>query len=373
MQVRTGNAVVGPRLEVGADGKLRLSWMERLDEGATLKFVTLADGGWGATEDVVTDARMFVNWADLSSVNALPDGTLVASWLRYSAPQTYSYDVMLAYSGDGGSTWTEPVAAHDDGTPTEHGFVSISGTDDGAALLWLDGRDTGNPPSGNVLDSSMTLRAARISPDGVRSGEQLVDDSVCDCCQTDVAVAAAGPIAVYRNRTGDEIRDIYVTRFENGRWQAGTALHEDRWKISACPVNGPAIAADGEFVAVAWFTAANQRPLVQLKFSTDGGRTFGPPLEVAAGENKGRVGVGLVGEDLVAVSWVENGPDDSDLVMLRLVTRDGRPGPAVTIGSSKLLRMFPQLASTGDALVAAWTDADGDGTRLVVRRVAVGP
>jgi hypothetical protein len=107
--------------------------------------------------------------------------------------------------------------------------------------------------------------------------------------------------------------------------------------------------------------------------STDSGQTFGPPLEIAAGQNKGRVGVGFVGEDLVAVSWVENGPDDSDLVMLRLVTRDGRSGPAVTVGSSKLLRMFPQLASTGDALVAAWTDADGDATRLVVRQVAVGP
>jgi len=373
MPAGAGDAVVGPRLETGADGVLRLSWMERQAEGARLRFMSLVDERWSDPVDVTSDPRMFVNWADLPSVNALPDGALVAHWLRYNANETYAYDVVMAFSHDRGATWSEPVSPHDDGTSTEHGFVSISARDGAAALLWLDGRDTGGAPSGSVLDTSMTLRAAEIGPAGMRTARQLVDDSVCDCCQTDVAVATAGPIGVYRNRTADEIRDIYITRFEAGRWQVGTPLHEDHWQISACPVNGPAIAAEGELVAVAWFTAANQRPRVQLKLSRDGGHTFGAPLEVAASRSKGRVGVALLPENVVAVSWVAKGPDDSDLVRVRLAAPDGRLGPAVTVGTSKLLRVYPQLANVGEELVVAWTDGAGELTRLVAKRISVLP
>jgi hypothetical protein len=45
-------------------------------------------------------------------------------------------------------------------------------------------------------------------------------------------------------------------------------VHSDNWKIDACPVNGPAIAATGRRVAVAWFTAANDTARVKLAFSS---------------------------------------------------------------------------------------------------------
>ena len=38
---------------------------------------------------------------------------------------------------------------------------------------------------------------------------------------------------------------------------ATTAVYNDGWKIAACPVNGPAVAANGKRVALAWFTAPN--------------------------------------------------------------------------------------------------------------------
>ena len=75
------------------------------------------------------------------------------------------------------------------------------------------------------------------SGSGGRVGEAVIDSSTCDCCQTDVAVSANGPIAVYRDRTHDEIRDIFVTRFEDGSWQPGERLHADNWEIPGCPVH----------------------------------------------------------------------------------------------------------------------------------------
>jgi hypothetical protein len=86
------------------------------------------------------------------------DDHLIAHWLRYSADKTYSYDVVVSQSVNAGETWSEAVTAHSDGTPTEHGFVSMYPDVDGVGLLWLDGRDTANEPAENVLDTSMTLR-----------------------------------------------------------------------------------------------------------------------------------------------------------------------------------------------------------------------
>ena len=225
---------------------------------------------------------MFVNWADLPSVTPLNATHWVAHWLSKSAPDTYAYDVLVAFSGDKGGSWGSPVRPHTDGTPTEHGFVSIRDHNGLPALLWLDGRKTGKD---RVVDdpkaSSMTLRAATIAPDGSLSDEQLVDNIVCDCCQTDVAISTDGPIAVYRNRTVAEIRDIYVTRFVDGAWEQGAAIRDDGWEIPGCPVNGPSIDADGDFVAIAWFSAANDTPVVRVALSTNGGRTFKEPVEIA--------------------------------------------------------------------------------------------
>ena len=40
----------------------------------------------------------------------------------------------------------------------------------------------------------------------------VLDARACDCCQTDAAMTSAGPVVVYRNRTEEEIRDIYIAR-----------------------------------------------------------------------------------------------------------------------------------------------------------------
>ena len=85
----------------------------------------------------------FVNWADFPSLATLPDGTLLAHWLRKSGPGTFTYDVQLAVSRDAGATWSEPLVPHRDGTESEHGFVSMAPeAGDRMCVAWLDGRST---------------------------------------------------------------------------------------------------------------------------------------------------------------------------------------------------------------------------------------
>ncbi len=364
-------AVSGPRFTTGPDGHLTLSWMEPHDDGALLRFASLHDERFGVPATVVDEPRMFVNWADVPSVLHVGGEHWIAQWLRYSADLTYSYDVVVAQSFDGGRTWSDPVVAHTDGTPTEHGFVSMHRDPDGVALLWLDGRYTADEPGDDPLATSMTLRSAVISEDGERLREQVVDDSVCDCCQTDVAVAAGGPVAVYRDRTAAEVRDIYVSRRVDGAWQRGVPLHNDGWVIPGCPVNGPSIVADGNRVSVAWFTAADNTPLVRLSVSNDGGITFGAPLEIAAGRLAGYVRLAALGDGALAVSWVERGADGDNLVKLRHVDAAGVPGPVRVAGKTSQLRVFPQLGYQGGSLYLAWTDELDETRHLEAVRIPI--
>lgn len=361
--VRAGPDSHGPRLTRGADGTVMLSWMERQGENRVLRVTEVMRSGFSDTVEVVNDPKMFVNWADVPSVTVLGDGDWIAHWLSYSADLTYSYDVMLALSSDRGATWSEPFRPHDDGTPTEHGFVTVFPTGDDAGLIWLDGRKTGGERTGDPTDTGMTLRGAFVGADAAISGEQEIDELVCECCQTDVAVTPSGPIAVYRDRTVDEIRDIYLSRYIDGAWQTPEAFSEDGWEIAACPVNGPEIAVHGDYVAVAWFTAAGDVPRVKLRISRNGGRNFGDEIEVARVATLGHVQIDWIGDNAFAVSWLQRVRDLRD-IRVRSVTVRGELGPVHTVGRTEIGRTWPQMLTVDDDLVFVWTDVGREGTRI---------
>jgi hypothetical protein len=205
----------------------------------------------------------------------------------------------------------------------------------------------------------MSLRTATVDAAGrMPAGDLEVDSRVCDCCQTDVARTTDGLVLVYRDRDENEVRDIAVVRVNEAGWSAPAIVHHDSWKISACPVNGPAIAAHGRNVAVAWFTAPDQ-PRVRLAFSTDGGRNFAPVLDVADGGVAGRVDVVLLGEDRAVVSWLGDAPD-GPAIFAQPWSRSGALGAPITVARSSVERSsgFPRMAVSGDNLLFAWTEAD---------------
>jgi hypothetical protein len=148
--------------------------MEPDEDGTTLWYSTLAEAGWQPPRPVVTGKNMFVNWADMPSVSALTSEHWVAHWLEMAGPLTYSYHVVMAQSFDGGESWSEPVKPHTDGTPTEHGFVSVYPYDGKVAAIWLDGRKTGGEHGSDPQASGMTLRGAVIDADNALQREQEI-------------------------------------------------------------------------------------------------------------------------------------------------------------------------------------------------------
>lgn len=351
-----------------------MSWLEAVDGGAhELRFARLEGDAWSEAGTIARSDRFFVNWADFPSVNAAADGSLWAHWLERGDAGGYDYGVRVVHSRDRGKTWSEPWTPHDDRSPTEHGFVSTLTFDDRLGFVWLDGRQHAEGPDGTPPTGEMTLRYRSISLDGVPGPEELVDGRVCDCCQTDAAFTASGPIVVYRDRSDEEIRDIYVTRLEDGAWTEGRAVHDDGWYITGCPVNGPAVAARGDDVVVAWFTGANDVPKVRAAISRDGGRVFGEPIEIDDGTPAGRVDVLFTDDESAVVSWLENGDAEGEAadVRVRRLRLDGTisESRAVTSSSGARASGFPRLARAPDgSVVMAWTDTSGDEPRVRVQR-----
>lgn len=346
-----------------------MSWMQKNESGATLLYSHYRDGRWAEAQTVTEGVEMFVNWADMPSVQPMGGGRLSAHWLEKSADLTYAYDVVFVQSGDNGATWTSPIRPHDDGTPTEHGFVSMFADGDRTGLVWLDGRKMVNEATGDPTATGMTLRAASIDSRSGIHNEHVVDELICDCCQTDIAMAASGPVAVYRDRSTREIRDITVTRMIDGTWQTGERINADDWEIPGCPVNGPSIVADGNFVAVAWFTGAGGRPVVKLAMSTDSGTSFSAPIEVADGRVQGRVGIAYLGDGDVAVSWLQSGADENHEVLVQRYKADGTPGEARLVTGNAGAFSVPQIARFGDDLVFAWTTTENSANHLRSARV----
>ena len=375
-----------PFLEAVHDG-VWMSWTEPVPEGhrVAVSFYDLHDGRWSPPATVAKGDAFFVNWADFPSVRVFGD-RLFAHWLWRGGQGTYDYGVRVAWSDDRGATWVQPVTPHEDGTPTEHGFVSFFGTGEGVWAAWLDGRQMVEPGGTMTLRARMLDRGSPTGKDPAGTAppvveppgpETLVDAMTCECCQTAAVVTEGVPVVAYRNRAEGEIRDIHVSRLLDTGWTPSTAVHDDGWVFGGCPVNGPAMAARGAEVAVAWFTAPDNEPQVNVAFSTDGAVTFGPPRRVDPGRALGRVDLTLLDDGSALVTWLEDGAGSGQgaAILSRRVARDGSVSDPVTLAATEAARAsgFPRIARLGpDRLMLAWTDPDGEGSvRVSVVELAI--
>jgi len=346
-----------PGLATDAEGLAYLSWLERTaDGGQALKYAIYDRDKLGPPLDIEGGALMMANAADVPSLLPLADGSLAAEWLS-TVGGAGAYVVFVAVKRPGVPDWSEPARPNKDATLTEHGFASLIDEGSGrVGVVWLDGRNTvdarGKPqPLGETM-----LMYSRLEQDGFVA-EEILDRRVCDCCQTAAAATPAGLVVAYRDRAADEIRDIVVVRREGGRWSEPKAVHADAWKLSGCPVNGPALAARGNHLALAWYTAADDKPTVSLTLSDDGGASFGGSRRIDEGKPLGHVAVAWLDDQTAVVSWLETtAAGVVDLKLRRVGARDLGPPMTVAAGADTHVSGFPRLAVVGRQVLLAWTD-----------------
>jgi hypothetical protein len=362
IQSPAGAASSVPQMTAAGD-RVVLSWVEREGTKSTLKFAERTANGWSAARVVVASDKLMVNSADVPSVRAMP-GEFAAHWMEENGPDPEAYDLRVAWSADG-RTWTAPKAPNTDKTMSQHGFATLFPTaDGGTGVIWLDGRATHGD------EGNMQLRSAIFDKAHKPLGDSLVDSRVCECCPTGVAVGADGPIAAYRRRSMAEIRDIYVTRLgAAGKWAMPVRVHADNFKIEACPINGPAIAARDKDVVVAWFTAPKEVERSYVAFSQDGGRTFGKATRVEDAGTLGRMQVAFAADGAAIVGWVEFANEMSTF-KVRRIDASGARGPSVAVAAMSGTR-FPRMVVAKNEAVLAWTESEKESSRVKTARIAL--
>ena len=359
-----GDSCAEPYLFTDKNGIVYLSWIEKKGKESTLKFSMLSKEHWAPPVIIATGNNWFVNWADYPLIAADGNNNMVAHYLEKSDTAKFTYDIKLVASTDAGKTWSNSKVLHDDEKKAEHGFVSIIPYKDQFFVSWLDGRKTaikGDHEQHKGHHGEMTVRAAMINKDGSKTNDLELDGRVCDCCQTSAAITSNGPIVVYRDRSEEEIRDIFIVRFVNGEWTKPKTIFPDQWKITGCPVNGPRADAIKNNLAIAWFSMQENKAQVKIIFSDDGGATFKEPIQVDEGKPIGRVDVVLLNEKTAMISWMEG----STIKALK-VNSDGTKSKPIIIAASSDSRSsgFPQMTKAGNSLIFTWADSKSKQIKL---------
>jgi len=335
-------------------GAAILSWTEPSKGGQfDLKYAVRQDSKWSDARTVATNRHFFRHPAELPEVMQLSDTLWLAHWVEMPKESSEAEFVYVSSSADG-VRWTPPVMAHKDKGEVQHGLASMiaNGTASGAgeaSVFWLF------TPKGE--DGPAYLMRTVVDATGKETKEEQIDTDVCACCSTAVTNTSKGLLVAYRDHTPADILDISVIRLENGKWGQPKNVHADNWKLDACPVNGPAVTAKGDRVAVTWFTGAQDSQRTLMAFSSDSGSTFGNAVVVSTGRSQGYTSVVLDDNGGAVVSWIEQGGDSSKL-LVRAIDPAGKAGPVLQVATGSRTNLgYPRLIRSGKDTLIAWGSA----------------
>ncbi|MDA0668156.1 MAG: hypothetical protein O3A95_10905 [Planctomycetota bacterium] len=353
-----------PSLTHDSNGTVYLTWYAAGEQKGETKLQQKTWNGktWSSTQTIASGGGWMVNWADFAKFSTDASGSAMVTWLA-GAHGHGGYGVMFQKRREAGAGWTDPKPLHKDREAVEHGFVSLLPLDDGNSFAtWIQSTAKGPPTD---------LRFATYSAIGERSEEQVLDPRICDCCATAAVRLGNGDVLIaYRDRSETEVRNIQMLRGKpepGAEWRSPKFEEPQDWKTAGCPVNGPALAADGSWVVLTYFHQ-NEKGQGQVKYSwsTDGGQKFSYP-SILQREAKilGRVAVTMLNPELAILAWLEVDNNQAQWMACAL-NQQGRTGPAIVLGEVKGSRAdgFLSLTNAQQGTFAAWTGSKGDSIKV---------
>jgi hypothetical protein len=290
------------------------------------------------------------------------DGRVFVAFARFK-DQKFNGQVLYTRSIDGGRSFATPMPMTAD--PESQRFVALALDADGSLFAaWLDKRNRAVAAARGEKYVTAALAFAWSHDHGATfSDARIALDNTCECCRLAVAFAAPGrPVVAFRNVFDGTVRDHAVITFADPQTPgAPNRVSVDDWKTDVCPHQGPslAVAADGSD-HVAWFTNGSVRKGLFYASSTDGGRTFSPPMRFGNAAGSPSRPFLLAAHDLLWLAWKEF--DGERTTVLMMVSRDaGRswsdPKAVAQTGDAS---DHPLLVTNGTQVFLSWqTRAEG--------------
>ena len=303
-----------PAIAAGADGRVFLAYVQKSGESADLFVRTYdpAKGTLGEPVRVNAVAGQVKTWyGDPPTLAVGPTGAVHVGWTARYPDGAKGTILYASVSRDGGATFNSPVRVNDDAEPASHGMHSMAVARDGKVYFaWLDERylkgrpadatptphaghgSTAPHPEEAEVEPNAELYYASSSDGETFSHNRRLAGDVCPCCKTSTAVSDNGRVAIgYRKVFDGEFRHIAVTSLNDhgDAWSQPVQVSDDGWRISACPVSGPALRFEGDALEVAWYSGADagKKGVYVSRWTDLSGQTFEPRKLIAEAETGG--------------------------------------------------------------------------------------
>jgi len=247
-----------PRFTTDHRNRPVLSWVEKEGDKNSFFFAVSNDQGktFGDKINIGIPTNCSVHAEGMPRVAFKADGTIFATFelKKPTKEAPRASDLMYVTSADNGQTWSAPTAIHRDTTPGKgHSFSDVTRLPNGElGFVWLD--DKLGKFEGRSVKFAQTLAKGGFSE------EVVVDSNACQCCRTVVFIDNVGQIHLtYRDLSTDGTRDMsHVVSTDGGRtFSAPKLVHNDLWKINACPHTGPSMTQVGKDIFVTWFSGTS--------------------------------------------------------------------------------------------------------------------
>ena len=249
-----------------------------------------------AAEAVTADAE------NRPKINVGSDGIVHLSWTQ-NLGQKMTGHIRHARSTDGGRSFSAPVVLNDDRQIISHRFDALAsdGTG-GVAVVWLDARSRDGKAAKGSPQTQVGIYAAISSDGGASFGRnRRIADHSCQCCRTGLTWTTTGPVAFWRHVFGRNIRDFAIADLNGGPVRRVT---DDEWEIDGCPHHGGGIASGARGkLHITWFTNGKKRQ--GIFYRRIGAEGMSDPLPLGdPARQAGHPAVAAEGER-VLVTWRE--------------------------------------------------------------------
>lgn len=220
---------------------------------------------------------------------------------------------------------------------------------------WIDKRNLAAAKAAKKDYAGAALAYAWSKDGGNFAVAHIAQDNTCECCRIGVAFAGASPVVVWRNLFSGGVRDHAVMTFADGKPGAVHRVAVDDWQVEGCPHHGPslAVSTSGTYHAT-WFTDGKARQGLFYARSTDGGRTFSPPVSIGDIEQQPSRPYVVATPGAVWMAWKEFDGEKS-LVLAKVSHDDGKTwSVAKTIATTADASDHPLLIDVKGKAYLSW-------------------
>lgn len=342
-----------PYLFESGDTMVVFSWVRTVsDSEAMLCYKVSRGNGFTKTVTVPGSGNVKPHGENLPKVVIAPDGRILAAWgAANPGPQNpYSGLIFYSSSADGGKTWTKPAPLSPDKNSIDQRYFDLEILADGSiGVVWLDSR------KGTKQEGS-SLYFARFGKSNTFEGEKAIDETVCQCCRTDLFADSKGDLHVaYRKILNDSIRDmVHIVSVDKGKsFSSPVRISPDNWMINGCPHTGPAIAQTNAGLSFVWYTMGTGKGVFYAS-SKDNGKTFSGKNAVGNSTAGKHPQIQRLKEGNQAIVWDER-TENGSMIGLEIRSSTGEKRKTAYLASETGFASFPVIKLINGDLIIAYS------------------